>query len=838
MPADSVLVPVSTSGSSELETTTTPQPQQPKPYQVAAQRVRSSFDYVFKEKQLHRRFWLWFGLSAGGGAVVLLSTWQRLEQSLPATKGEIETFAQEKTMVIKATDGSILQEIGPVTHEYLDIKQISPNIKHAFIASEDRRFEEHGGVDYWGIARAVVVNLRAADVVEGGSTIAQQLARIVFLDRERHVWRKLREMRLAQQIEKDYSKDEILERYLNLVYLGSGSYGVSDAAWNYFGKSGRDLTVPEAAMLAGMAPAPSLYSPLENKDKALERRNVVLQRMAEAKFLTPEEAKKAIASPIVLNPKQPKRLERKEPYFTEYIQKQIPKYLTPKEINEGGIVVETTLHPAWQRAATKAVKNAVENYGGSSNFKQAALVAIDPRNGEIRAMVGGKDYEDKKENGQFNRATLAKRQPGSTFKTFVYSTAIAAGFSPYDGLRDDPLVVDGYTPKNYDEKYQGWLSMRDALVNSRNIPAVKMLIQVGWDPVVKMAKQMGLESPLNKTYSLALGSSEVTLLELTSAYGTLANQGVHWPAIGIRRIVDRKGKVLYQSNPKPVKALDEDSANIMTWLLRQVVESGTGTAAQIGRPAAGKTGTTDKARDLWFVGYVPQLVAGVWLGNDNNEPTWGASSLAAGTWENFMEDTIEWFPEEKFPPRPEQIEGRKGTIKAQPIQPKVQYYKELPKPKNEEDSEANSNSDSDSGSSRRSRRRRSYNSDNSDSDSGNYTPPRRSRRSRSSDSDESSSSGSSERSSRRSRRSYNSDESEAPRRQRSRSSSDESGSSSSSGRSRSSSGDSSGEGSSSSSRRSRSEESAPAPAPVPEISKPEKSVESAPADSAAPSGTE
>jgi len=272
--------------------------------------------------------------------------------------------------------------------------------------------------------------------------------------------------------------------------------------------------------------------------------------------------------------------------------------------------------------------------------------------------------------------TQAQRQPGSTFKTFVYTTAIAAGFSPYQSYQDAPFVVDGYEPKNYSENFRGWTSIRDALTNSVNIVAVKTLIKVGWDPVVEIAEKMGIKSTLNKTYSLALGASEVNLLELTSAYGTLATQGVHVHPHGIRRILDRQGKVIYREQIQRERAIDEDTAAIMTWMLRNVVTSGTGGNAQLrDRAVAGKTGTSDEARDLWFIGYIPQLVTGVWLGNDDNKPTWGASSTAAITWHEFMEEAVENMRAEDFPDRPDKLDGREGTIEAKPIEPKKTYTK-------------------------------------------------------------------------------------------------------------------------------------------------------------------
>nr|WP_204102765.1 penicillin-binding protein 1A [Spirulina major] len=638
-----------------------------------------------KKKPLYRRPWLWALLvvatGLGSGVAYGHKVWQEVEAQLPESVEGILTYKRAKTMTVKAGDGSILQEIGPLAHEKLEMGKIPNLVVQSFIASEDRRFLDHKGVDYPGIARATFANLRSGRVVEGGSTITQQLSRIVYLDNDKEFWRKIKEIRIAQKVEGTYDKERILERYLNLVYLGSGAYGVADAAWVYFGKSVDKLDVGEVATLAGIAPAPSIYSPLKDADAAKERRNIVLERMRDEGYISPGQAALAIAASLKLNPQQPKRLDRKVPYFTDYVQEQIPKLIPPDKIAEGGLTIETTINLKWQQAAEDAVAKAVVRYGESQQFSQASLTAIDPRTGEIKAMVGGDDYFNKDKNGQFNRVTQAKRQPGSTFKTLVYSTAIAAGFSPYKSLRDAPLVVDGYEPKNYNKGYRGEVSMRDALTYSVNIPAVKTLIDVGWNPIVKLAKDMGIESELKPTYSLALGASEVTLLELTSAYGTLANKGLHPESHGIARILDREGKVIYEAKEKPKQAIDEDSAAIMTWMLRSVVDSGTGTAAQLNRPVAGKTGTSDDYRDLWFVGYIPQLVAGVWLGNDDNTSTKGASSTAAAVWQDFMSRVTEEIPEEEFPDRPD-LDGRKGIIAAEPLKPKQNYYKSIPPDQN------------------------------------------------------------------------------------------------------------------------------------------------------------
>lgn len=630
----------------------------------------------FSERTLRDRsprFWLLLGasVSLGGGALVLGMGVLQLESGLPDSVEDVLTYAPPGTITIKASDGAVLREIGNVTHEKLKIWQISEPVKKAFIASEDRRFQKHRGVDFPGIARAIFANLQAGGVVEGGSTITQQLARIVFLNQGRNIGRKYREMRLAKEIEDNFTKDQILERYLNLVYLGSGAYGVADAAWVYFSKPVSDLTLVEAATLAGIVPAPSVYSPLENPQAAKERRDIVLKTMQAQGVITAQEAEEAIASPLEVKPSKLKRLERQAPYFTDYIEKELTKHISKEAIAAGGLTVETTLNSRWQQAAEAKLESAVERYGKWQRFSQAAMVAIDPRNGQIRAMVGGTDFR----NNQFNRVTQAKRQPGSTFKTFVYATAIAAGISPNKSFMDAEYVVDGYKPENYGDSYSGaQVPLRTALAKSLNVIAVRLLVDVGWNPIVKLAQQMGIESKLQPTYSLALGASEVNLLELTSAYGTLANKGIHQKAYGISRIRDRKGNILYQAQFQPQEALDPNTSSIMTWMLQGVVDGGTGVPAQIGRPVAGKTGTSDKARDLWFVGYIPQLVTGVWLGNDNNKETWGASSMAAVLWRQFMLEAVEDIPIETFPNLPNQIEGRKATIKAEPIKPKRSYY--------------------------------------------------------------------------------------------------------------------------------------------------------------------
>ncbi|MDX2231183.1 MAG: penicillin-binding protein 1A [Leptolyngbyaceae cyanobacterium bins.349] len=619
----------------------------------------------YKGRSVYRYKRLWLLLLGAATAGGLIWEYQKLERTLPSTAA-IPKFVRRGTLTIKAMDGSVLQQQGPATRQKIPISQIPPRLQEAFIASEDRRFYQHTGVDFQAIARASIRNIMAQDVVEGGSTITQQLARIVYLNREQTLERKIQEAMLAQKIDRELSKEKILEQYLNLVYLGSGAYGVADAAWTFFSKPVDQLTLSETATIAGLPPAPSAYSPLVDVQAAKTRRNIVLDRMVEAGFVTRVEADQAKAEELKLKPAIPKNFYSQSPYFTIYVQQQLPKLVSKEKLEEGGLTVETTLNPKWQKSADQIMLNAIKNYGPYEGFTQGALVALDPKTGEIRAMVGGTDFE----KSQFNRAVQAQRQPGSSFKTLVYAAAIAAGFSPHDGYLDASYMVDGYKPKNYSRKHYGWMSMQDAIARSNNIIAVKVLIDVGFEPTIKLAKAMGIKSKLIPAYSLALGSAEVNLLELTNAYSTLAYQGRYIEAHGIRRVIDRQGQVIYDASFEPKQALDKGSAAIITWMLRGVISGGTGRVAALDRPAAGKTGTSENSRDLWFVGYIPQLATGVWFGNDNNDPTWSASTTAAEVWRSFMMAATKGMKVEKFPELP-QLEGRKGTIKAKPVQARV-----------------------------------------------------------------------------------------------------------------------------------------------------------------------
>lgn len=632
---------------------------------------KSSAAAVAKQRQprlLYQSFVFWMALFAGAGlagpATRGYRFWQEANANLPDVSDAL-TFERTGTITIKADDGDVLQKIGPATQEYLEYDDIPDTLIEAFIAAEDRRFYEHAGIDYKGIARAVYSNLRNRELVEGASTITQQVARIVFLDQDRSFQRKFREALLANKLEKELGKEKILERYLNLVYLGAGAYGVADAAWIYFGKSVEELTVSEIALIAGMAPAPSFYSPLVNEEAAREQRDKVISRMLENGVISQGQASTAYQSDVATTPNEPKFLYSEFPYFTIYVQKQLPELVSQEAIESGGLIVETSLKPKWQRAAETTLEEVLEEYSRWQRFEQGSIVALNPKTGQVHAMVGGTDFEE----SQFNRVTQGQRQPGSTFKAFVYSTAIASGISPYRGYVDARYVVDGYEPENYGKNYRGNVELKQALASSINIVAVKVLVEVGFEPVIAMAKRMGIKSDLLPAYSLALGASEVNLLELTNAYGTLAAEGKYVEAHGIKRITNRSGEVLYEFADEAEQAIDEDSAAIMAWMMRSVVEGGTGSNAYIsGRQIAGKTGTSEKNRDLWFIGFTPQLVVGVWFGNDDSSPTRGASSTAAYAWRQFVSQFIEDLPVEKFPELP-RLSGRKGSIEAKPVKP-------------------------------------------------------------------------------------------------------------------------------------------------------------------------
>jgi penicillin-binding protein 1A len=544
---------------------------------------------------------------------------------------------------------------------------ISRHLVDAMVAVEDQRFYRHSGVDVIRIAGAGLANLREGRRAQGGSTITQQLARLSFLSPDKTYTRKVQEILLALRIEREYTKDQILELYLNKVYFGNGLYGAEAAALGYFGKSASDLTVAEAALLAGLVKSPSSLAPTVNLDRAVERRNLVLQAMRDTGVIDDEALQQARAAAVHLDDV----LRKDEPfgqYFKEMVRLEIVERFGRERVYEGGLKVFTTIDLAMQKAADAAVASALRDLDARYAARlanrrrkpaavsplQAALVAIDPATGHVRALVGGRRFAD----SPFNRAVQARRQPGSAFKPFVYAAALEAGYTPaslIDQL-DEPFdLPDGaWTPEDAHAE-SGELTMRAALRTSSNRAAVRMIERVGIGPTVDYAKRLGV-GDMPPVPSLALGAGEVTLVDLTAAYGTFANGGVLRTPRLVRRVEDANGEVLYSAEPHDAQAVSPQTAFLMATMLADVIDSGTAwKARQLGfrLPAGGKTGTTNDYRDAWFVGFTPSLVSGVWIGHDTPQPIMPGSAYAGDVavplWAGFMKSATSthkpaWLP--------------------------------------------------------------------------------------------------------------------------------------------------------------------------------------------------
>ena len=582
-----------------------------------------------------------------GAALSMRALTELVDATLPDARG-IASFNRPGTITLLSTNGKVIQKLGPATREKVKPGAMPPTVAEAFIAAEDRRFYQHDGVDGWGIARAIVTNVRQGAVREGASTITQQLARTVFLSQDRTITRKLKEAALAMKLERQLSKQQILEQYLNYVYLGSGAYGVADAAWIYFSKTPEQLTVPEAAMIAGLPPAPSIYSPLVNPDLAKERRSIVLDRMAQAGFISASEAERGRNSPLGLKPATPKYFNSSAPYFTTWIAQELPKFLTPEQLEVGGVKVRTSLNLDWQKKAQQVIR------ANAPFDTEGAMVSIDPGNGLVRVMVGGKDFS----KSQFNRTILALRSPGSTFKLFPYAAAIDRGMKPETKVFDAKRCWNGYCPKNFGNKYYGNISLADALKNSLNTVAVQLQDIVGFDAVIEIANNfnIGTERPLGKYYPMAIGAYEQTILDMTAAYAGMANRGVFFSPSPFEEIRGPKNELLWSrrlSDNRGKRAIDSDVADTMNWMLQRVVTGGTGIAAKLDdRQVAGKTGTSENTRDLWFIGSIPQLTTGVWFGYDDDRATKSTSGEAAWAWKQFMLQIKDEIPVRNFPDKP------------------------------------------------------------------------------------------------------------------------------------------------------------------------------------------
>jgi penicillin-binding protein 1A len=720
-------------------------PAQPTPTKEASQRGRELIRWVI--------FVVLFALAATTGALTgLLFAYQT---DLPLLE-QLEDYKPSIITQLFADDGSVLAEFAIEKRVVISINTLPAHVKQAFIAAEDKRFYRHLGIDPLGIARAFINNQIQGRITGGGSTITQQLTRDLFLTKETTYERKIKEAILAFQIEKSYTKDEILNLYANHIHLGHGLYGWEAAAQYYFDKNAKELSLPEAALIAGLPPSPSRYSPYVNAAAALQRRSYVLGRMREEEYITDEQYQTAMDAPLQLRRRG--TAGTLAPFFVEEVRRYLHGKYGSQRIYRGGLRVYTTLNVEMQKIAEESLDKAlrdldkrqglrpipfnihrdsdglIEDYraddwiepfhegqiltgvvtglgeetvevrigsyaatvdaqsvewtreknpanilqiGDVTQFKIEALdeeasnltvsleqipevegsfLALDVRSGQIKAMVGGFDFD----RSEFNRATQAMRQPGSAFKPFVYAAAINSGFTPTSLLLDEPVSYEDpnsvekfYEPTNYDQKYEGWVTLRRAIEGSRNVPAVRLNYQTGPEKAAEMARRLGLSGHIPPYLSIVLGSAEATLLEMVSAYSAFPNQGIRMRPFLVTRVTDRDGNLLEETHPKAGSAIRADTAYMVTSLLKGVVQRGTAIrAASLGRPLGGKTGTTNDYTDAWFLGFDPRLAAGVWVGFDQkrslgDRETGARAALPA--WLSFMEKVLADRPVEDFP---------------------------------------------------------------------------------------------------------------------------------------------------------------------------------------------
>lgn len=526
------------------------------------------------------------------------------------------------------------------------IDKVPKNLQHAFLAAEDIRFYEHGGIDFRGIGRAIYTYIRWGEV-QGGSTITQQLAKNYFLTQEQTLSRKLHEAFIALQIEQKYTKNEILEMYMNQIYFGQGSYGVETAANTYFGKHVQDLDLAQCAMIAGIPKSPNYYSPLSNPKAAKARQKTVLEQMAKYGFITQEQADEAYAEPLTYKSLNESPGSKK--YFIDYVIQLLVDKFGPDAVYKQGLKVYTTLDPDMQKAAEKAAALTPTYYTDSNKLKQpqSSIVAVDPKTGYIKAMIGGRGTD------QFNRAVMAERQPGSAFKPFVYMNAFEQGATPSDTVQDSPIPGD-WNPQNYDRSFHGTVTYRTALTYSYNVPAVKVAMKYGPEKIVKLAKKFGITTLVDDDENavIALGglTHGVTPLEMAGAYAGIANMGKFNKPTPIIKILDRNGKVLYEHKANPTQAVKPESAYMMISMMEDVMTRGTGRGAAINRPCAGKSGTTSDYHDAWFVGFTPDLACAVWIGDDNNDSLGGMTGGGepATLWRTFMSNALADTPASDF----------------------------------------------------------------------------------------------------------------------------------------------------------------------------------------------
>ncbi|MEA5490146.1 MULTISPECIES: transglycosylase domain-containing protein [Pseudanabaena] len=606
------------------------------------------------------------GAAVAGGLVGLALSFRDLPD-VRVLKGYVPV---ETTYIYDINGGLIARLHGDVNREVVTLDRISPHLKRSVLAMEDAYFYTHKGIDPSGIGRAILANFNAGGTVEGGSTLTQQLVKNLFLSNERSLNRKVAEAVLAMRVEQVFTKEQILEMYLNQVFWGKNTNGAETASQNYFGKSAADLTLGEAAILAGTIQAPSVFNPVDNYAESKKRQGLVLDRLLELGWATSAEVKAAKAQKITIRKQGISYEASRVPYVSQAVTAELEEKFGRDVVLQGGLRVQTTIDLKLQRIAEEvAAEGHRDLIDRGAYADQLSLVAVDPRTGFVKALVGGVGEFDK---NQFNRAVLARRQLGSSFKPFVYYLAFASGsYTPDSTIDDSPMSIpDGdepYIPRNYDNKFSGAMSIRQAIAVSRNIPAIRLGLEFGNENVVALCRKLGINSPILPVVSLPLGAADVTPMEVAGAYAVFASGGYKSKTTLIARVTDRNGNLVLDNTPKPELILDPVAVSYLTDAMRGVVTNGTATEAQMsdGRPVAGKTGTTSDFRDAWFVGYVPQLSVAIWIGNDDYSPM--ANGVTGGVfvapiWRKFMERALAGQPIEQFPV-PSEIQEKESTKK-------------------------------------------------------------------------------------------------------------------------------------------------------------------------------
>ena len=582
------------------------------------------------------------GISLGLTLFISLTLYLFILLDIPGLKS-IRDYEPKMTSLVLGADHQVVKEIFEEDRRVVPLEVMPDLLPKAFVAAEDARFYEHSGVDAWSIFRALFHNLQAGGRAQGGSTITQQVTRSLLLSRKKVYSRKIKEAILAYRIDSVMSKDEILYIYLNQIYLGEGAYGVEAAAHTYFGTGITHLSLGQMALLAGLPQAPSRYSPFKDMEIAKKRQAYVLNRMAEEGYITAEAARTAFKDPLSL--KSPSEHSFGGEYYVQHVSNYVSSKYGREILTCGGLTIYTFLDPAIQRSALISIQRGLKALSAAQKKgkkPQAAMAVMETGTGRVRALVGGADFAA----SQFDRAVQARRQPGSAFKPIVYAAALEEGFTPDSVFMDEPVSLVGasrgkaWEPKNFDNSYHGLTSLKTGLIHSRNIVAIKLLQEVGISRVVKMARDLGISSKMKPDLTLALGSSGISLLEMTGAYSAFANKGSYTPPLFIEKIVDRHGNILEENSPGKARVMSEKTAARMDHMLQEVIRQGTGSKALgLKGTAAGKTGTTDHNMDAWFIGYTKDFLAGVWVGHDRKVSLGKDASggqVAAPIWLDFM----------------------------------------------------------------------------------------------------------------------------------------------------------------------------------------------------------